>query len=120
MPDERFMMLQLHDLLMYLGQRGVLTILVMAEHGVWGSSRSSPVDVSYLADTVILIRYFETQGAVRKAISVLKKRTGGHERTIRGYDITPAGLHIGEPLEAFRGILAGVPSEQGGGEVAAP
>lgn len=110
MPDERFMLLQLHDLLMYLGQRGVLTLLVVTEHGVVG--RSSPVDsieVSYLADTVIVARYFEAHGAVRKALSVLKKRTGGHEKTIREYDITAGGVRIGEPLEEFQGVLTGVP-----------
>lgn len=113
MPNESFMLLQLHDLLMYLGQRGVLTILVVAEHGVVGRSVSGPIDVSYLADTVVLIRYFEARGAVRKALSVMKKRTGGHERTIREYEITGDGIRIGEPLTEFQGVLGGVPEFTG-------
>jgi circadian clock protein KaiC len=108
MPDEKFMVLQLHDLLMYLGQRGVLTLLVAAEHGMLGRL-TSPADVSYLADTVVLIRYFEAQGAVRKAISVMKKRTGRHETTIREYEISSSGIRVGEPLVAFQGILSGTP-----------
>lgn len=113
MPNESFMMLQLHDLLMYLGQRGVLTILVVAEHGVVGRSVTGPIDVSYLADTVVLVRYFEARGAVRKALSVMKKRTGGHEKTIREYEITAAGVRIGEPLTEFQGVLTGVPEYTG-------
>jgi circadian clock protein KaiC len=109
MPDERFVMLQLHDLLMYLGQKGVVTLLVIAEHGVLGQSLTGPADVSYLADTVILVRYFETAGAVRKAVSVVKKRTGAHEATIREYEITSAGIRIGEPLAGFQGVLTGTP-----------
>jgi circadian clock protein KaiC len=108
-PNEGHLVLQLHELLMYLGQRGVLTILVVAEHGVVGRSIAGPVDVSYLADTVILVRYFEAQGAVRKALSVMKKRTGGHEKTIREYDVTSSGIHVGEPLADFQGVLTGVP-----------
>jgi circadian clock protein KaiC len=110
MPDESFVMLQLHDLLMYLGQKGVLTLLVVAEHGVLGDSLKGPADVSYLADTVILVRYFEAQGAVRKAISVVKKRTGEHEVTIREYSIGRRGIAIGEPLTGFQGVLSGTPS----------
>jgi circadian clock protein KaiC len=113
MPNESFLLLQLHELLMYLGQQGVLTVLVVAEHGVIGRSVAGPIDVSYLADTVILIRYFEAKGAVRKAVSVLKKRTGGHEKTIREYEITSSGLRIGEPLDAFQGVLTGLPSYTG-------
>jgi circadian clock protein KaiC len=109
MPNERFVILQLHELLMYLGQKGVLTLLVVAEHGVLGDTLDGPAEVSYLADTVILIRYFEAEGAVRKAISVVKKRTGAHEATIREYAITPGGIRIGEPLDAFRGVLKGTP-----------
>ncbi len=113
MPNESFLLLQLHELLMYLGQQGVLTLLLVAEHGVVGRSVSGPIDVSYLADTVILVRYFEAGGAVRKALSVMKKRTGGHERTIREYDLTSSGIHIGEPLAEFQGVLAGVPEYTG-------
>lgn len=113
MPNESFLLLQLHELLMYLGQQGVLTLLVVAEHGVVGRSVSGPIDVSYLADTVILVRYFEAQGAVRKALSVMKKRTGGHEKTIREYDLTSSGIRIGEPLDEFQGVLTGVPEFTG-------
>jgi circadian clock protein KaiC len=109
LPDESFVMLQLHDLLTYLGQRGVLSLLIVAEHGVIGDALKAPADVSYLADCVILVRYFEVEGAVRKAISVMKKRTGGHETTIREYTISERGIGIGEPLTGFRGVLTGTP-----------
>jgi circadian clock protein KaiC len=108
MPNESFVMLQLHDLLAYLGQRGVLTLVVVAEHGVVGNVEG-PADVSYLADTVLLVRYFEMEGAVRRAISVVKKRTGAHESTIREYEITRQGIRIGEPLAEFHGVLTGTP-----------
>jgi circadian clock protein KaiC len=110
MPDEKFVMLQLHDLLMYLGQKGILSLLVVTEHGVVGKPLIGPADMSYLADTVVLVRYFEAEGAVRKAISVVKKRTGSHETTIREYEITAGGLRIGEPLTAFHGVLTGTPT----------
>lgn len=110
MPDENFVMLQLHDLLMYLGQKGVLTLLIVAEHGIVGKPLSGPADVSYLADSVVLIRYFEAEGAVRKAISVVKKRTGAHESTIREYEITTAGIRVGPPLTGFHGVLTGTPT----------
>jgi circadian clock protein KaiC len=113
MPNESFLLLQLHELLMYLGQQGVLTVLVVAEHGVVGRSVAGPIDVSYLADTVILVRYFEANGAIRKAVSVMKKRTGGHEKTIREYDITSSGVRVGEPLEEFQGVLTGIPAYTG-------
>lgn len=107
---------QLHELLSYLNEKGVLTILIVAQHGVLGSSIAAPIDVSYLADTVIMLRFFEANGAVHKAISVVKKRTGGHERTIREFDITDTELRVGEPLKAFRGVLTGVPQYTGTGE----
>jgi circadian clock protein KaiC len=113
MPNESFLLLQLHELLMYLGQQGVLTVLVVAEHGVVGRSVAGPIDVSYLADTVILVRYFEANGAIRKAVSVMKKRTGGHEKTIREYDITSSGVRVGEPLEELQGVLTGIPAYTG-------
>lgn len=113
MPNETYLLLQLHELLMYLGQKGVLTLLVVAEHGVVARSRTGPVDVSYLADTVILVRYFEARGAIRKALSVMKKRTGAHEKTIRDYELTSSGIRIGEPLVEFQGILTGVPEYTG-------
>jgi circadian clock protein KaiC len=113
MPNESFLLLQLHELLMYLGQQGVLTVLVVAEHGVLGRPVAGPIDLSYLADTVILIRYFEAQGAMRKALSVMKKRTGGHEKTIREYEIGGAGIRIGEPLAELRGVFTGAPVPAG-------
>jgi circadian clock protein KaiC len=109
MPDERFLTAQMHELLTFLNQQGVVTILVMAQHGFMGSM-SSPVDVSYLADTVVLLRYFEAAGAIRRAISVVKKRTGRHEDTIREMRLSASrGVEVGEPLTAFRGVLTGVP-----------
>jgi circadian clock protein KaiC len=111
MPEERFMIVQLHEVLAYLGQMGVLTILVSAQQGLIGHMINN-IDVSYLADGVILLRYFESRGAVRQAISVLKKRTGAHERTIRELRIGRDGMSIGEPLSDFRGILTGVPHER--------
>jgi circadian clock protein KaiC len=109
MPDERFLIVQLHELLTYLGQRGVATLLVGAQHGLIGTQMQTPVDASYLADAVVILRYFEAHGEVRQAISVMKKRGGSHERTIRDFSMSECGLHIGEPLRQFRGILTGVP-----------
>ncbi|MCY1213797.1 Circadian clock protein kinase hypothetical protein [compost metagenome] len=109
MPDERFLIAQLHELLSYLGQAGVATLLVGAQHGLIGMQMQTPVDASYLADAVVLLRYFELDGEVRQAISVLKKRGGAHERTIRDFSMTATGLRVGEPLRNFRGILTGVP-----------
>jgi circadian clock protein KaiC len=109
MPDERFLIAQLHELLSYLGQAGVATLLVGAQHGLIGMQMQTPVDASYLADAVVLLRYFELDGEVRQAISVLKKRGGAHERSIRDFSMTATGLKIGEPLRNFRGILSGIP-----------
>ncbi len=110
MPEERFLVAQLHELLTYLRQRGVLTIIVVAQHGLVGSqSMEAPVDVSYLADTVVLTRYFEASGRVRKAVSVVKKRSGRHEDTIREFTLGAKGFVVGPPLEGFRGVLTGVP-----------
>jgi circadian clock protein KaiC len=109
MPDERFLIVQLHELLTYLGQSGVATMLVGAQHGLIGMQMQTPVDASYLADAVVLLRYFESDGEVRQAISVLKKRGGAHERSIRAFSMDAAGLNVGEPLRHFRGILTGVP-----------
>jgi circadian clock protein KaiC len=111
-PDERFLTLQLHELLSYLGQRGVTTILVMAQSGMVGHM-VAPVDASYLADTVLLLRYFEAFGEVRQAISVLKRRGGRHERTIREFRFDAGGIRIGEPLAEFQGVLTGVPTYTG-------
>ncbi|OUM01993.1 ATPase domain-containing protein [Variovorax sp. JS1663] len=109
MPDERFLIIQLHELLTYLGQCGVATMLVGAQHGLIGMHMQTPVDASYLADSVVLLRYYEVDGEVRQAISVLKKRGGAHERTIRSFSLGREGIRIGEPLRHFRGILTGVP-----------
>jgi circadian clock protein KaiC len=110
MPEERFLTIQMHELLTYLNQRGVVTLLIMAQHGFLGASMVSPVDVSYLADTVLMLRYFEAEGAVRRALSVIKKRAGAHEDTIRELAITSEGIRVGLPLTRFRGVLTGVPS----------
>lgn len=109
MPGERFLEIQLHELLTYLGQYGVATILVAAHQGFVGGSMTAPVDASYLADTVILLRYFEDKGEVHQAISVMKKRAGLHERTIREFRITQDGIRVGRPLSEFRGVLSGAP-----------
>lgn len=109
MPHERYLTVQLHDILTYLGNHGVSTFLVVAQHGMLGNTMGTPVDTSYLADTVILFRYFEAGGKIRRALSVVKNRTENHERSIREYDLTSEGLHIGEPLVNFRGVLAGTP-----------
>lgn len=113
MPAERFLYIQLHELLAYLGQRGTTTILLMAQQGLVGEV-TSPIDVSYLADTVILVRYFEAHGRVRKAVSVIKKRTGPHEDTIREISMGRTGIVVGEPLVDFRGVLTTVPEYHGG------
>jgi circadian clock protein KaiC len=108
MPNELFLSLHLHELLTYLGQQGVTTLLALTQHGIIGADTSLPVDASYLADTVILLRYFETAGEVRQAMSVIKKRTGPHERTIRELRIGD-GLQIGDPLRDLRAVLSGSP-----------
>jgi circadian clock protein KaiC len=109
-PEERFLLLHLHELLSYLGQNGVATILVFAQHGLLGAAMQSAVDVSYLADCVILLRYFEALGKIRKAISVVKKRSGLHDTAIRDLMMTKEGIRIGAPLADFRGVLTGIPS----------
>ena len=109
MPEETFLTLHLHELLSNLGERGVSTIIVMAQHGLIGTMVSS-IDVSYLADCVILLRYFEANAEIHKAISVLKKRSGYHEKSIRRYDLGPKGIVVGEPLREFRGLLTGTPT----------
>lgn len=112
MPQENSLVLHMHELLQYLNRRGAATFLTIAQHGLVGDMKA-PVDVTYLADTVVLLRYFEAFGAVHRAISVVKKRTGMHETTIREYRIDERGLTIGEPLKAFQGVLRGVPSYAG-------
>ncbi len=109
MPDERFLIVQLHELLTYLGQAGVATMLIGAQHGLIGMQMQTPVDASYLADSVVLLRYYEVDGEVRQAISVLKKRGGAHERSIRAFSLGNDGIRVGPPLRNFRGILSGIP-----------
>lgn len=113
MPSEDYLNLHLHELLTYLNQQGVMTIMVMAQHGLVGTM-GAPVDISYLADTVILTRFFEALGAVKKAISVIKKRSGAHETTIRELSMSQQGISIGPPLTEFEGVLTGVPRFFGG------
>jgi circadian clock protein KaiC len=115
MPDERFLVLQMHELLSYLNQQGVLTLLLLAQHGMIGP-QETPIDISYLSDAVIMVRYFEATGQVRRALSVVKKRTGNHEHTIREFRLTGTGIHIGPPLSEFRGVLTGTPEYVGNAE----
>lgn len=109
MPEAQFLNAYLHELLAYLALQGVTTLIVMAQHGLVGTGMSSPVDVSYLADTVLLMRYFEAAGEIRQAISVIKKRSSGHERAIREFRIDSTGIQVGQPLREFRGVLSGLP-----------
>lgn len=109
MPDENALILHIHELLQFLNRQGASTFLTVAQHGLIGEMRS-PVDLTYLADTVILLRYFEARGSVRRAVSVIKKRMGGHEGTIREFRMTATGLTLGEPLRDFHGILTGMPT----------
>jgi circadian clock protein KaiC len=112
MPDQRHLTLQLHELLSFLNQQGVTTLMILTQQGLVGSMQT-PVDLTYLADTVVLLRYFETDGAVRQAISVIKKRSGNHERTIREFSLGSGGVRVGEPLDGFHGVLTGVPMMSG-------
>ena len=112
MPEENALVLHMHELLLYLNRQGASTFMTVAQHGLVGDMRT-PVDITYLADTVVLLRYFEALGKVRRAISIIKKRTGTHESTIREYRISGNGLKIGAPLEAFQGVLRGVPHYSG-------
>ena len=111
-PEERFLLLHLHELLSYLGQNDVATILVFAQHGLIGNMATT-VDVSYLADCVLLLRYYEAEGRLHKAVSVVKKRSGVHENAIREFSMSKDGLRVGETLEHFRGVLSGIPSFEG-------
>lgn len=112
MPEESALVLHVHELLLYLNRHGASTFMTVAQHGLVGDMQT-PVDITYLADSVILLRYFEALGQVRRAISVIKKRTGTHESTIREYRISSSGMTIGEPLEAFQGVLRGIPQYHG-------
>ncbi|WP_248343486.1 ATPase domain-containing protein [Anaeromyxobacter paludicola] len=113
MPEENFVALQLHELLAYLSQRGILTVMTLAQHGLVGSENESPLDVSYLADTILLFRYFEIDGQVRKAISAVKKRSGRHKNTIRELLVGEGGVRAGPVLERLQGVLTGRPALRG-------
>jgi len=113
MPDEKFLVVQLHELLTYLGQLGVASVLVSTQTGLLGTHMSSPVDASYLADAVVLLRYFEADGEVRQAISAVKVRGGDHERSIRDFTMKGGRIRIGEPLRDYRGVLSGIPEKSG-------
>jgi circadian clock protein KaiC len=113
MPDERLLTTHLHELLTYLGQRGVVTLLVGVQQGMLGSHMTTAIDASYLADNVLMLRYFEAGGEVRQAISVFKKRGSQHERTIREFQMSANGIHVGPVLRQFHGILTGVPTMSG-------
>jgi circadian clock protein KaiC len=110
MPDERFLTTHLHELLAYLGKVGVVTILIVAQHGLVGPGMKSPVDATYLADTVVMLRFFEVAGRLRRALSVVKKRRGGHEDALREFRIGSEGIRVGEPLQDLQGVLTGTPS----------
>ena len=113
MPGERLLQAHVHELLTYLSLRGITTVLTLAQASLFGGGTQAPVDLSYLADTVLVQRFFEAGGAIRNAIAVMKKRYGNHERTLREYRIGPNGIVLGEPLTAFRGVLTGVPEYRG-------
>jgi len=109
MPAERDLTLQLHELLAYLNQQGVITIMVLAQQGLVGAMQSA-VDLTYLSDTVVLMRFYEDHGVVKQALSVIKKRSGDHDRTIREVWVGKEGVAVGEPLHELQGVLTGVPS----------
>jgi circadian clock protein KaiC len=112
MPEEQFLILHLHELMQYLNRQGIATFVTVAQHGMVGDMKQ-PIDVTYLADNVVMLRYFEALGQVRRAVSVMKKRTGAHENTIREFRINSGGISVGEPLDQFQGVLRGVPTYVG-------
>lgn len=113
MPEEHYMLLQMHEILTYLNQQNILTFLILTQSGMVGQMQN-PVDLTYLSDSVLLLRYFEAQGEIRRALSAIKKRTGHHEPSIREFKISSDGLEVGPRLEGFRGILTGTPVYEGG------
>jgi circadian clock protein KaiC len=115
MPGEQHLPLHLHELLTYLNHKGVVTLMILAQAGLIGSNMQTPADVSYLADNILVLRYFEAQGEVRQAISMIKKRSGPHEHTIRELRLGPDVIRVGEPLTNFHGVLSGIPSVVGNG-----
>jgi circadian clock protein KaiC len=110
MPGEKHLAIQMHELLAFLNQRGVVTLMVMAQSGMAGGQMAAPVDLSYLADNVMMFRFFEAEGRVRKALSIVKKRSGEHEDTIRELQMKGGNIVIGQALSNFRGMLTGVPT----------
>jgi circadian clock protein KaiC len=115
-PQVEAPLVRMHELISFLNERGIATMIVAAQHGIVGSNMATPLDVSYLADTVVLFRFFESAGLVRRALSVMKKRTGGHESTIRELQLGPERIHVGKPLSDFQGVLTGVPHYIGNAE----
>src|ERR1700735_1018847 len=115
MPEENSLILHMHELLQFLNRQGAATFMTVAQHGLVGDMKT-PVDITYLADTVVLLRFFEAMGKVRRAVSIIKKRTGQHESTIREFMISGKGLTMGLPLENFHGVLRGVPTYSGPSE----
>jgi circadian clock protein KaiC len=113
MPDEKFLVVQLHELLTYLGQQGIATVLIATQAGIIGPHMTAPIDASYLSDAVILLRYFEADGEVKQAVSAVKMRGGDHERTIREFVMRDGRMWVGEPLRDYRGVLAGLPEKVG-------
>jgi len=110
MPGEQFLALHLHELLTYLNHKDIVTLLILAQAGLVGNNIQSPADVSYLADNILVLRYFEAKGEVRQAISMIKKRSGPHEHTIRELRLEPGRITVGEPLSNFHGVLTGIPA----------
>jgi circadian clock protein KaiC len=108
MPEEQFLLLQMHEILTYLNQQNVLTFLILTQSGMIGNMQN-PLDLTYLSDSVLLLRYFEMDGQIRRAVSMIKKRTGQHETSIREFAISEGGIKVGPALEGFRGVLTGVP-----------
>jgi circadian clock protein KaiC len=109
MPEEQFLTLQLHELLTFLASQGVATFMVLAQQGMLGHMMNTPIDLTYLADTVFITRYFEVSGSVKKAISVIKQRAGAHETTIREMTFSTNGITVGAPLTQLKGVLTGIP-----------
>jgi circadian clock protein KaiC len=109
MPGEQYLALHLHELLTYLNHKGVVTLLVLAQVGLVGTNVQTPADISYLADNILVLRYFEARGEVKQAISMIKKRSGPHEHTIRELRLKPGQISVGEPLTKFHGVLSGIP-----------
>jgi circadian clock protein KaiC len=109
MPEERLLPIQIHELLSYLAAKGVTCIMTLVQRGIFGNPVDEAAEISYLADSVVLLRYFEVSGTVRQAVAVVKKRSGNHERSIREARVDQGGLHVGRPLHEFQGVLTGVP-----------